>query len=395
MAVPFLLETQVALSAVTRACHLTSSVFHSLVKGETLTKDDTSPVTIGDFSAQAVINSILHSAFPNDPIVGEEDASDLRHETEGRLLRERVTELANSALSRPLGGEAGVAEKTEWGIGEGVGRSTDELLNAIDKGTYGGSRTGRMWCLDPIDGTKGFLRGGQYAVCLALIVDATVQVGVIGCPNLPFEDAAGEIVPGQGSIYVAVRGQGAEKRPFPPTSAKPVGLTIPHTPNSTLRLLESVEAAHASHSFNDLVSKALNITASSLRMDSQAKYCAVASQTASPGSVVSGSSPAGHGGDIYLRLPVPGKNYHEKIWDHAAGSLIISEAGGAISDSYGRPLDFGLGRTLGENFGVVACGKGEVHAKVIKAIAEAREAEKKLEEEEKKTKKFEEKVGAT
>lgn len=68
-----------------------------------------------------------------------------------------------------------------------------------------------MWCLDPIDGTKGFLRGGQYAVCLAFIVDATVEIGVIGCPNLPFDDPSHPIVPGQGSMYVAVRGQGAEK----------------------------------------------------------------------------------------------------------------------------------------------------------------------------------------
>lgn len=143
MSVPFLLETQVALSAVTRACHLTSSLFHFLRRSETLTKSDTSPVTIGDFSAQAVINTILHSAFPNDPIVGEEDAKDLRHEAEGRVLRERVTELANSALSRPLGGDVGVEEKAEWGIGEGVKRTMDELLVAIDRGIYGGSRVGR------------------------------------------------------------------------------------------------------------------------------------------------------------------------------------------------------------------------------------------------------------
>jgi 3'(2'), 5'-bisphosphate nucleotidase len=40
--------------------------------------------------------------------------------------------------------------------------------------------------LDPIDGTKGFLRGGQYAIHLALIVDVRLELGVIGCPNLPF-----------------------------------------------------------------------------------------------------------------------------------------------------------------------------------------------------------------
>jgi 3'(2'), 5'-bisphosphate nucleotidase len=40
-----------------------------------------------------------------------------------------------------------------------------------------------MWTLDLIDGTKWFLRGGQYAVCLALLIDAQVELGVIGCPN--------------------------------------------------------------------------------------------------------------------------------------------------------------------------------------------------------------------
>ena len=41
-------------------------------------------------------------------------------------------------------------------------------------------------------GTLGFLRGGQYAVCLASIVDGKVEVGVLGCPNLStkFQDPA-------------------------------------------------------------------------------------------------------------------------------------------------------------------------------------------------------------
>lgn len=66
-----------------------------------------------------------------------------------------------------------------------------------------------MWTLDPIDGTKGFLRGGQYAVCLALIVDSKVVLGVIGCPNLPrqWNDESSE----RGSIFVAVHSQGAQQ----------------------------------------------------------------------------------------------------------------------------------------------------------------------------------------
>ena len=69
-----------------------------------------------------------------------------------------------------------------------------------------------MWTIDPIDGTKGFLRGGQYAVCLSLIVDAQVRLGVIGCPNLPADPANPESK--RGCIFVAVKGCGAEQVPF-------------------------------------------------------------------------------------------------------------------------------------------------------------------------------------
>lgn len=45
MSIAYALEKQVAVSAVLRACSLTSSIFNKLVKGEKLTKDDKSPVT--------------------------------------------------------------------------------------------------------------------------------------------------------------------------------------------------------------------------------------------------------------------------------------------------------------------------------------------------------------
>jgi 3'-phosphoadenosine 5'-phosphosulfate (PAPS) 3'-phosphatase len=64
-----------------------------------------------------------------------------------------------------------------------------------------------MWALDPVDGTKGFLRGGQFAVCLALIVDSKVVVGVIGCPNLLADP--GDESSGNGVIFSAVIGEGA------------------------------------------------------------------------------------------------------------------------------------------------------------------------------------------
>ena len=60
--------------------------------------------------------------------------------------------------------------------------------------------------------------------------------------------------------------------------------------------------------------------------------------------------------------------------DHAVGALLVEEAGGVISDSLGKPLDFGLGRTLGENYGVIAAGRS-VHGKVLAAIQQAKEEE--------------------
>ncbi|OBZ73069.1 3'(2'),5'-bisphosphate nucleotidase [Grifola frondosa] len=345
----------IAVAAVRRACVLTASVFNKLVKQETLTKDDKSPVTVGDYSAQAVINTVLGRTFPSDPIVGEEDATDLRTPS-GTVLRNRIVELANETLTAEL--QPG--EKEEWGLGPNHSRTADELLDAIDRGNYNGGRTGRMWTLDPIDGTKGFLRGEQYAVCLALIVDSRVELGVMGCPNLPVN--AADPTGARGCIFLAVRGQGAYQLPLSNPLAGPAErLAIPAFSAETLNLLESVEKAHAKLSFNERVAQLLGITRAPTRMDSQAKYCSLA---------------RGDGG-VYLRMPT-GVGYKEKIWDHAPGAILVEEAGGVITDSRGEPLDFGLGRTLGENHGVVAAGK-EVHSKVIKAVKRAKEEEAKAE----------------
>jgi 3'(2'), 5'-bisphosphate nucleotidase len=54
--------------------------------------------------------------------------------------------------------------------------------------------------------------------------------------------------------------------------------------------------------------------------------------------------------------------------------VLVEEAGGVITDSRGQALDFSLGRTLGENFGVVAAGK-EVHSRVLEAVKKAQEEE--------------------
>ncbi|KAI4199623.1 MAG: hypothetical protein LQ350_004498 [Teloschistes chrysophthalmus] len=345
-------ELNIALLAVQRATLLTQRVFHDNAKG-TLSKDDASPVTIGDFGAQALIISALRHNFPHDEIVGEEEAN---------LLRENVS-LAEKILT--LVREAKLADaESEKALGGAV-KDMDAMLTAIDAGNSPGGPKGRIWALDPIDGTKGFLRGGQYAVCLALIVDGDVKVGVLGCPNLPISDTApisadvgttNEEEGRRGVLFSATKGSGATSRPLLPGALASNPTSIHMKPLSSLAsatFCESVEAAHSSHSDQSVIATRLGISKESVRMDSQAKYASIARGA----------------GDIYLRLPVRGKGYVEKIWDHAAGEIIVREAGGEVSDARGERLDFGRGRRLEGNRGVVAAGR-EVHGRVVEVVRE-------------------------
>ncbi|KAL1915565.1 uncharacterized protein VTP21DRAFT_6689 [Calcarisporiella thermophila] len=326
-ALTYAVERAVAIQAVLKATQVCQTVFQKLVTEETLTKKDKSPVTVADFGAQAVVNSILQQHFPGDPVVGEEDSKDLRGEA-GRAMREKVLDLANSVLDAPL--------------------SEEKLLAAIDIGNSQGGQAGRMWCLDPIDGTKGFLRGDQYAVCLALIVDGRVRLGVMGCPNLPVDlkNPVGE----RGSLFIAVEGQGAFQRPF--SSDKETRIHMADVSSiSQAAFCESFESGHSSQSDSARIAELLGISKPPIRMDSQAKYCAISRGDA----------------DIYLRLPVPGLGYVEKIWDHASGDLLVKEAGGIVTDIHGKELDFSVGRLLSKNKGVIAAA-AKIHPQVLQAV---------------------------
>ncbi|KAJ9652355.1 3'(2'),5'-bisphosphate nucleotidase [Neophaeococcomyces mojaviensis] len=343
-------ELKVAQLAVARASILTKSVFAEKAKG-TISKEDKSPVTIGDYGAQALIIAAIKHNFPSDEVVGEEEASSLREQKDlsskiWTLVKD--TKLEDAESDKLLGGPI---------------ESEEKMLEAIDAGSSAGGNKGRIWALDPIDGTKGFLRGGQYAVCLALMVDGDVKVGVLGCPNLPVDDSvaltedigvAASDKEGFGVLFSAVQGEGARSQPLT-RGAVSEGHAISVkkiTDVSQAVMCESVEPGHSSKGDNALIAEKLGISGKPVQMDSQAKY----------GSVARGA------GDVYLRLPVR-KDYQEKIWDHAAGDLIVREAGGQVTDIHGKRLNFSLGRTLDENKGVIAT-PANIHPQVLKAVGE-------------------------
>lgn len=319
-------EKQVAIEAVTRAASLCLAVRTDMVGAESLSKNDQSPVTVADFGAQALVCQHLRAEIPPDVIVGEEDSTDLQKPENADKLAQ-VTRYVQRFIPAA---------------------TPSDICSWIDAGN--GAVASRFWTLDPIDGTKGFLRNDQYAIALALIEAGEVQVAALACPALPWQlDTPGSSV---GVVFVAVRGQGAAMAPLHSAHFTPIHVTR-ETNTAGMRFAESVEAAHGDQTRQQALAQATGIAQPSLRMDSQAKYGIVARGDAA----------------LYLRLPSPkAPDYRENIWDHAAGALIVEEAGGRVTDMFGQPLDFAGDRKMRHNRGVIV-SNGLLHTAVIEALA--------------------------
>ncbi len=321
-------RTKFALQSVHLAAGLAARIQGEMVS-EALTKNDRSPVTVADFAAQAVIGYLLDQYFAGELLVGEERSDLLRSPKEENTL-----------------------QKVADYVGEIVtGATLSQVCDFIDRG---GDEPGvNYWTLDPIDGTKGFLRGDQYATALAYVEDGSVQIGVLGCPNLSPD--LEEPSSGRGSLLIARRGAGswiARMDDFDqPGKFSRLGVSGERDPKKA-RLLRSFESSHTNTELIDAFQAVFGGTADPVRMDSQVKYALLASGK----------------GEIYLRLLSPEKlDYKEKIWDQAAGSLIVEEAGGIVTDLDGALLDFSRGRTLKENRGVCA-SNGVFHERVLAAL---------------------------
>lgn len=239
----FAKEQAVAISAVLKASLVATKVQDELVGSGGVQKKDKSPVTscvtttplspwrtfrarnsmsslthlfslfcrvgvaVGDYTSQALITSLLLNHFPTDEIVGEEDSSELNQPANSDTKRQ-IVRLANEALVEQLPLEQDEEPWREVKLEAGRDPKPEQhWLDLIDRGNSSGGAEGRHWACDPIDGTKGFLRGGQYAVCLGLLERGEVVLGVMGCPNLPVDpnQPEGE----KGALFVAVKGQGA------------------------------------------------------------------------------------------------------------------------------------------------------------------------------------------
>ena len=341
---------------------------------QTLSKKDASPVTVGDFASQAVALHTIYTAFANNDMYIAEEGSDALRNDEGLL--EKVW----GAVDRVHKGDLNTQQDLLKAIDYGQGIYDDDEQSTIIRSKR------RVWCLDPIDGTKGFLRGresgGQYCIALALIEDGEPVVSVLGCPNLPLpltkstksipygawsegeiedDEAASSteelFTNTRGCLFVAVRGGGCyeiplqtlEKYLLDQTSSD--GSNIVALPWERLQVTTNDGTAKGTHEatfclgvergFSDPKGTVLEIAKvihgpdaldldedgihdikNSIRLDGQGKY----------GLLARGDA------EYFLRLPKDG--YVDWVWDVAAGYLVLKEAGGEMSDVYGTPVDF-------------------------------------------------------
>ena len=331
------------------------------IQGETntgtLTKTDASPVTVVDFALQAFLISRLAHHFPGDPIVAEEDAAALRTPA-ACSLRLRVVELVRQMLVPHCAGVRGGDPALPHREPE-----AEQVLAWIDRG--GGACGHRFWTLDPIDGTKGLLRGGQYVIALALVIDGRVQVAVLGCPRLsmtsgpaspsaPADSPAHAVMmpleeDAEGGVAIAVRDQGAWWMSLRGGSLMHLSVSTETSPTRA-RALHSSEPGHSDIGECHRTLQALGTQTPPIVMDSQAKHVLLATGAA----------------ELLLRFSID-PAYHEAIWDQAAGSLLIEEAGGRVTDIEGRCLDFTTGRRLLRNNGLIA-SNGLLHDAVLDVV---------------------------
>jgi 3'(2'), 5'-bisphosphate nucleotidase len=328
--------SEAARETVTLAARVARSVQQDLAAVRTVIKDDRSPVTVADYACQAIVSASLRdrlgAAFAASELVGEEDASFLRRASSAAY---RAATLSAIRRVRP---------------------EIDEprMLDLIDAAAAAPTQP-QFWTIDPIDGTKGFLRGQQYAVALALIEAGTPTIGALACPNLPRAlEAPLDHADPVGTIYVAARGEGVEEHPCAGSLRESPRKLARVSPlgNQRIRCCASVESGHSSVSDTDRLLGYLDASREVLRLDSSAKYAVVARGQA----------------DAYLRLPTR-QDYIERIWDHAAGMVVASEAGCVVSDIRGRDLDFGQGRGLARNAGVIVA-RPDAHQRIIRGIVE-------------------------
>ncbi|KAM6479666.1 hypothetical protein HDV62DRAFT_367624 [Trichoderma sp. SZMC 28011] len=360
MSLPLPSTKHFAELTILRAALLTRRVISAVTE---ISKHDATPVTMADFGAQALILVALHEMFPGDGYVGEEDAETLRKDaalakTVFGLVREIGDEFArHEAVNADVRSLPGVTSQGEM----------LELLDLAGRGTPGPK--GRYWVMDPVDGTATFLKGQQYAISLALVEDGKEVLSVLCYPNLSLDEGVvsetGVDTSGCGVMLSTIRGEGTDYRKLSTEYSLGPSRKLDRFPTLTsladLRLVDCLASKSSRLDIAEGLAKqlgALPFPGIDL-WSSHVRY----------GALMLGEGEQGK--HIMIRVPVgargdPSRAY---IWDHAGSQLLYTEMGGKVTDLEGKDIDFGAGRTLAANWGLVAAPEG-VHGEILRLVRE-------------------------
>jgi 3'(2'), 5'-bisphosphate nucleotidase len=297
-----------------------------LAADSVMDKGAAGPATVADLAGQvAAIRALRSAEGPRCRIMAEESLDEVDR-LGGDALVERVVRALQDA---------------------GLALSRDEVRDTLAAGVDAGGADGECWALDPLDGTKGYLRGGQFAIAVGLLRDGVPVAGAVAAPRLAVRSTDA----GAGVVFLAAAGQGAWQEELLVASggARTPVRARPWSRGDAIRLGGSVERAHSASDALEAAASALGPVVP-VRVDSQAKYALVARGDA----------------DAYVRRsPSPG--YRECAWDHVAGALVAREAGCTVTDVHGRPMDFGGGRRLAASEGVLCAAPG-LHGALLAAL---------------------------
>ncbi|XP_047147900.1 PAP-specific phosphatase HAL2-like [Vigna umbellata] len=360
-------ELDVAVRAVQMSCFLCQKLQDTWISSSQISHPY-SPLTVAGLSVNTIVSWILSKCLgsENVSIVTEKDVQTLSNTNKSELL-EDVVKTVNECL----------AEAPRFGVEEPKSAlGTSEVLEIISCSNLVGSASGRFWALSPLDGKMGSACGDQYAVGLSLIEDGEVVLGVLGCPNYPmrkdwfsyhlsYQRMISMLTPptsetwNKGCIIYAERGGRkawiqpllhVNKKYVWPNHAKQV--SVSSVDNLALATFcQPIEKANSSHTFTEGLAQSVGLSNQPLRVYNMMKYAAIA---------------CGHA-EVFMKFARAG--YKEKIWDHAAGAIIIQEAGGMVTDAKGNPLDFSEGLNLESlDRGIVACAGTTLHEKIIDAV---------------------------
>ncbi len=184
----------------------------------------------------------------------------------------------------------------------------------------------RLWIIDPIDGTKGFIaRDDEFAIMIGLLENGVPTLGVV-------------YAPAQGILYFAEKGMGA----FKETSEGTTQMTVSAEPHTPIRFLRS------RNHFTPFMEKVAETLSATLIPS---------------GSIGLKAAQIGHNEGEFFFF----NTHNLGEWDVCAPLIILEEAGGKASDCFGNTLSFGSTNNRMRN-GIVF-SHPSCHAEIIKTLS--------------------------